>query len=249
MIQASARPWYYATVTVIVTGCLVAVVNFGVRSSFGLFTAPMSEFHDWPREVFSMGLAIQNLLWGIATPAAGALADRFGAARVIMVGAVIYCIGTIGMAYSHAPLAFNVTAGLLIGTGIAMSSFGIVIAALGRIVPPEQRSWAFGIATASGLPRTVHLLAARRRFDHRLWVADRACHSCLLLPHHDPARAPAHGAEHLSLQARAGRERSDNASSHPRGLRAWLLPVARLGLLCLRFPDRLYCRAFAAVPR
>jgi MFS family permease len=150
MTESSFRPWYYATAIVIITGCIVAVVNFGVRSSFGLFTAPMSEFHNWPREIFSMGLAIQNLLWGVATPAAGALADRFGAARVIMAGAVIYSIGTIGMAYSHMPLAFNVTAGLLIGIGIAMSSFGIVMAALGRIVPPEQRSWAFGIATASG---------------------------------------------------------------------------------------------------
>jgi MFS family permease len=150
MTEPIARPWYYATVTIIITGCLVAVVNFGVRSSFGLFTAPMSEFHSWPREIFSMGLAIQNLLWGVATPAAGALADRFGAARVIMVGALIYCLGTVGMAFSHAPLAFNVTAGLLVGTGVAMSSFGIVMAALGRIVPPEQRSWAFGIATASG---------------------------------------------------------------------------------------------------
>ena len=143
-------PWYFTPAVVIVAGCLVAMVNFGVRSSFGLFTAPISEAHQWPREIFSFGLALQNLLWGIATPIAGALADRYGSARVLMVGAVIYALGTLGMAFAEAPLMFHLSAGILIGIGVAMSSFGIVMAALGRIVPPEKRSWAFGIATASG---------------------------------------------------------------------------------------------------
>ena len=150
MTQTASRPWYFTVLAVIVAGCIVAVINFGIRSSFGLFTAPISEAHAWPREIFSFGLAVQNLLWGIATPVAGALADRYGAARVVMAGAIVYCLGTIGMAFSGTPIAFHFTAGILIGIGVAMSSFGIVMAALGRIVPPEQRSWAFGIATASG---------------------------------------------------------------------------------------------------
>ena len=150
MTDATQRPWYFTPSIVIVAGCIVAVINFGIRSSFGLFTAPISEAHAWPREIFSLGLAVQNLLWGIGTPIAGALADRYGAARVVMAGAIIYALGTIGMAFSGTPLAFHLTAGLLTGTGIAMSSFGIVMAALGRIVPPDQRSWAFGLATASG---------------------------------------------------------------------------------------------------
>jgi predicted MFS family arabinose efflux permease len=143
-------PWYFAPAVVIVAGCLVAIVNFGVRSSFGLFTAPVSEAHGWPREIFSFAMALQNLLWGIATPIAGAVADRFGSARVLMAGAIIYAIGVVMMAWSEAPLAFNIGGGLLVGVGIAASSFSIVMAALGRIVPPEKRSWAFGIATASG---------------------------------------------------------------------------------------------------
>jgi len=143
-------PWYFAPTVVIVAGCLVAIVNFGVRSSFGLFTAPISEAHAWPREIFSFAMALQNLLWGIATPVAGAVADRYGSAKVLMAGAVIYAIGTVMMAYAEAPLALHFGGGLLVGIGVAASSFSIVMAALGRIVPPEKRSWAFGIATASG---------------------------------------------------------------------------------------------------
>ncbi|MFO1121032.1 MAG: MFS transporter [Hyphomicrobiales bacterium] len=142
--------WYYAPSVIVVAGCLVAMINFGVRSSFGLFTAPISEANAWPREIFSFAIAMQNLLWGIATPVAGALADRYGAARVLMLGAVIYAVGTLMMALTSTPLLFNIGGGVLAGTGIALSSFGIVMAALGRIVPPERRSWAFGIATASG---------------------------------------------------------------------------------------------------
>lgn len=149
-MTSSTLRWYYAPAIVVIAGCLVAMVNFGVRSSFGLFTAPISQAHDWPREIFSFAMAMQNLLWGIATPVAGALADRYGAARVLMAGAVIYGIGTLMMAITNTPVLFNIGGGLLVGVGVAMSSFGIVMAALGRIVPPERRSWAFGIATASG---------------------------------------------------------------------------------------------------
>jgi predicted MFS family arabinose efflux permease len=143
-------PWFFAPAIVIIAGCLVAIVNFGVRSSFGLFTAPVSEAHQWPREIFSFAMALQNLLWGIATPIAGAVADRFGSARVLIAGAVIYAAGVVMMALAQGAWAFNFAGGILVGVGIAASSFSIVMAALGRIVPPEKRSWAFGIATASG---------------------------------------------------------------------------------------------------
>ena len=142
-------PWYFTPAVIIISGCLVAMVNFGVRTSFGLFTGPISEARAWPREIFSFGLALQNLLWGIATPMAGALADRYGSARVLMTGAIFYAVGTLVMAFAEAPWVFHASAGILVGIGVAMSSFGIVMAALGRIVPPEKRSWAFGIATAS----------------------------------------------------------------------------------------------------
>jgi predicted MFS family arabinose efflux permease len=143
-------PWYHSVTALIVAGCLVAIVNFGIRSAFGFFTVPISDAHGWPREIFSFAMAVHNLVWGLATPVAGMLADRYGSARVLMAGAVIYCLGLLMMAFSETPFMFNVGGGLLVGVGVAFSSFSIVMAALGRIVPPDRRSWAFGIATASG---------------------------------------------------------------------------------------------------
>ena len=148
--SSTARRWHPSLTVLIIAGCLVAIVNFGIRSSFGFFTVPISEAHGWPRETFSFAMAMQNLLWGLATPVAGMLADRYGSARVLMSGAIMYCLGIIMMAYTDTAFMFNVGGGLLVGLGIAFSSFSIVMAALGRIVPPEKRSWAFGIATASG---------------------------------------------------------------------------------------------------
>lgn len=150
--QASTTtvPWYHTLTALIVAGCLVAIVNFGIRSAFGFFTEPVSAAHGWPREIFSFAMALHNLVWGLATPVAGMLADRYGSARVLMAGAVIYCLGLVMMACTDTPFMFNVGGGLLVGIGVAFSSFSIVMAALGRIVAPERRSWAFGIATASG---------------------------------------------------------------------------------------------------
>lgn len=147
---ARPTPWYFLPMTVLVAGCIVAIINFGVRSTFGLFTVPISEAHQWPREIFSLAVAIQNLVWGIGTPVAGMLADRYGSARVIMAGAVIYALGVVVMSVTDNPLVFHLGGGVLVGLGIALSSFSIVMAALGRMVPPEKRSWAFGLATASG---------------------------------------------------------------------------------------------------
>lgn len=135
---------------VVVCGCVIAMLTFGVRSSFGLFTAPVSEAQGWGREVFALAIAIQNLLWGAGQPFAGALADRFGSARVLAVGALLYAAGTALMATPGSPLLFYLSAGVLLGLGLAGASFTIVIAALARRVPPERRSWVFGIATAAG---------------------------------------------------------------------------------------------------
>jgi MFS family permease len=150
MTASAQQRWYFAPGVIITAGCLVAIISFGVRSSMGLFTHPISEFHQWNREVYGLAMAIQNLMWGIVQPIAGAFADRYGPAKVISLGAVIYALGTALMSFAHTPSLMYLAGGLLVGAGIATASFSIVMAAFGRLVPPEKRSWVFGLATSAG---------------------------------------------------------------------------------------------------
>ena len=146
----AAAPGWRTPAVVVACGCLIALLTFGIRSSFGLFTIPISDAHGWGREVFALAIAVQNLLWGARQPFAGALADRFGSARVLALGGLLYAAGVALMAVAATPLQMNLTAGVLIGLGLAGGSFTIVMAALARRVPPERRSWAMGVATAAG---------------------------------------------------------------------------------------------------
>ncbi len=141
--------WLYSSSTIIVAGCLIALIAFGVRATSGLFTAPISGAHGWGREVFGFAMAMQNLIWGLAGPFAGMAADRFGAMRVIIGGAFIYAAGTALMAFADTPGMLFLSGGVLMGIGIALTSFSIIMAAFGRLVAPEKRSWSFGIATAA----------------------------------------------------------------------------------------------------
>ena len=131
-------------------GCLIAIITFGTRTSFGLFTEPLSAFRGWDRETFALAIAVQNLLWGIGQPFAGGIADRYGAGRVLAVGGLVYAIGTALMAVSTTGTSVAVTGGVLVGLGLAGGSFTIVIAAFARLVSEDRRSWAMGLATASG---------------------------------------------------------------------------------------------------
>ena len=131
-------------------GCLIALITYGLRTSFGLFATPISEGRGWSPEVFALAIAIQNLLWGMGQPFAGAIADRYGSARILAAGGVVYAAGVALMAVSPSPLAFNLTAGVLVGLGLSGASFTIVIAALGRLVPEDRSSQAMGLATAAG---------------------------------------------------------------------------------------------------
>jgi MFS family permease len=135
---------------IVVCGCLIAVLNYGPRSSLGFFLTPISTSHEWGREVFALALAIQNLTYGISTPFAGGIADRFGTVRVLVAGSILYAAGLVAMAYSTTPGAIYLSCGLLIGFGISGTSFTIVIAALGKLMPEKWRSLAFGGGTAAG---------------------------------------------------------------------------------------------------
>ena len=134
---------------VILAGCIIAAIGFGTRGSFGLFTLPVTEDLGLTREQWGMAMAVQNLAWGIAQPFAGGMADKYGSGRVLAFGGLIYALGVLGMAFSPDTLTMTVTAGVVTGVGIAIASFGVVMAAFGRVVPEEKRSMVFGIATAA----------------------------------------------------------------------------------------------------
>lgn len=150
MAAALQRRWFFAPGIIITAGCIISIISFGVRSSMGLFTHPISEAYQWNREVYGLAMAIQNLVWGIMQPIAGAMADRFGPAKVVATGAVIYALGTALMSFADTPALMYLAGGVLVGAGIATASFSIVMAAFGRLVPPEKRSWVFGLATSAG---------------------------------------------------------------------------------------------------
>ena len=135
---------------VILFGCLIGVVTFGVRGGFGLFLAPISDSLGWGREVFALSLALQNLFWGLGQPVAGMVADRYGSGRVLAAGGVLYAAGVFLMAYSSTPLQMHLTAGVMVGLGVASASFAVVLAAISRVVSEERRSLALGVGTAAG---------------------------------------------------------------------------------------------------
>ena len=135
---------------VLVAGCLLAVLSFGIRASFGLFLAPMSDDFGWGREVFAIAIAVQNLLWGLSQPVAGAIADRYGSGRVLAGGALLYAAGLFLMSGAATPGLLMLSTGVLVGVGVAGASFAIVLAAFARLVPEDKRSWALGLGTAAG---------------------------------------------------------------------------------------------------
>lgn len=139
-----------STTVIIVAGCLIALVTYGLRTSFGLFIDPLSSLRGWDRETFALAIAVQNLLWGVGQPFAGAIADRFGAGRVLVAGGLMYAGGTVLMAMSTSAASLTLTGGVLLGLGLSGASFTIVLAAFARLVPPERRSWSMGLATAAG---------------------------------------------------------------------------------------------------
>ena len=154
-VQSAAQPasklasWRTPGV-IVVCGCVIAMLSFGPRSAAGQFLNPMSFAYGWGREVFSWALAWQNLLWGAFQPFAGAVADRYGAVRVLWIGAIAYAAGLIMMAHASTAGLLDISAGLLIGFALSSCSFTIVIGAFGKLLPEAWRSLAFGLGTAAG---------------------------------------------------------------------------------------------------
>jgi MFS family permease len=134
---------------ILVCGCLIALVGFGPRSTLGLFLTPVTTANGWGRDVFALALALQMLLWGMAQPFVGAIADRFGSVRVMWIGAALYATGLAWMAHATSQGALILSAGFLIGFGLAGTSFTVVIGAFGKLLPPNWRSLSFGVGTAA----------------------------------------------------------------------------------------------------
>jgi MFS family permease len=160
------RSWRTPAV-VLAAGCIIMCISFGIRAGFGLFLQPMSLEYGWGREVFSFSIALQNLMWGAIGAVAGGLADRYGPGRVIAAGAICYILGLIGLAYISTPLLLHLNAAFLLGGALGGTSFGIILAVIGRTVAPERRSLYMGVATAAGsfgqfllLPLTQFLIAS-----------------------------------------------------------------------------------------
>jgi MFS family permease len=182
-ISSPARGIGWRTpLVILVCGSLIGMLTFGPRSSMGFLMQPMSHEFSWGRDVFALAFAVQNLLWGIGQPFAGAIADRFGAVRVISAGALLYAIGLLVMRYSSTPLELDLGAGLLIGFGLSGCSFNLVLSAFGKLMPPEWRGIALGVGTAAGsfgqfvfAPLTVAMI------DNAGWQSTLMLYATLML--------------------------------------------------------------------
>ena len=144
------RAYWQTPLIVIAAGCLIALLGFGARSAYGLLLEPMTSARGWGRETFALALAIQNLVWGFGVPFASMLADRYGPSRVLAAGAIVYGIGTAGMATTTTGVGLTLFGGVLTGLGIALTSFSIALAAMVRVVEPGRQSLVLGIGTSAG---------------------------------------------------------------------------------------------------
>jgi MFS family permease len=149
-ISASRKANWKTPVIVIAAGCLIALLGFGARSVYGLLLEPMTNARGWGRETFAVALAIQNLVWGFGVPFASMLADRYGPTRVLTVGAVVYGVGTAGMATTTTGTGLALFGGIVTGLGIALTSFSIALAAMAKVVEPGRQSLVLGIGTSAG---------------------------------------------------------------------------------------------------
>lgn len=194
----------------VLAGGVVMGLALGARHVQGLFMLPVTMDRGWSRETFAMALAVQNLTWGVVQPFTGMIADRYGSAKVIAAGMVFYALGLAGMAHATTPAGFMWTAGVCIGIALSGTAFATIYGALSRLVPPERRGWALGVAGAvGGLGQFTMVPAAQWLIGGSGWVAALLAFALALLillplalllrePASDPRDAGAHDA-HLSL--------------------------------------------------
>nr|WP_171334455.1 MFS transporter [Acinetobacter stercoris] len=152
-------------IIMLIGSAFILALSLGVRHGFGLYLVPMSHEFGWSHQVFSLAIAMQNLLWGAVQPFTGALADKYGSKKVVAVGGILYTLGLLLMAISSTSWLLDLSLGLIIGLALSATSFSVLLSAVGRAAPPSKRSMAMGIASAAGsfgqfimLPTTLLLL-------------------------------------------------------------------------------------------
>ncbi len=150
MPMTSPRAHWRTPAVALACGGIVIMLSMGLRHGFGLFLQPMSADLHWGRETFAFAIAVQNLVWGVTQPLTGMLADRFGTAKVVVAGALLYATGLAAMAFATSPLMLVLSCGVLIGVGLSGLTFSVISGVLGRAYPPEKRSMALGISAAAG---------------------------------------------------------------------------------------------------
>jgi len=169
------RSWRTLTV-IIVCGSLISILGNGLRSTSGLFLQPMTMDLGWSRETFSLAIALQNLAWGLAAPFFGAVADKYGAGRTLVTGALLMMAGYYGMANARTALELYTTAGVLVGGGVSASGLAIVLTVLARHVAPARRSLIMGVGTAAGSMGQFIMLPVGQA-----WINAYGWHQALIL--------------------------------------------------------------------
>src|ERR1700744_5205953 len=160
----------------------MALLSFGARSALVFFVQPMSREFAWGRDIFGLALAVQNLLWGLGQPIAGAIADRFGTFRVIAVGALLYAARLLIMRYASTPLSLGLGGGVLVGVGLSGCSFNLVLSAFSKLLPPERRGMALGAGTAAGsFGQFLFAPFGVAMIDHFGWQAALSVFAALML--------------------------------------------------------------------
>ena len=233
---------------VVAAGCAIALITAGPRATAGLFQIPMTTEYGWGRDVFSLAIALQNLLWGVGQPFAGAVADRFGAVRVICAGAILYALGLAVMAYATTPGLMHLGAGVLIGFGLSGSSFNLILGAFGKLLPPRMAAARLRGRHRGGLARPVPLPADRATFSSTASAGTRRSSS---LPSPCSLRCRSRSCSPAAATRRRPAVQPARAPVDPagarRGVPAPQLRAAGARLLHLRLPARLHHRASAGL--
>jgi MFS family permease len=166
------KPNWKTPLVIVICGGIIMGMALGVRHVQGLFLLPMTFAHGWTRQQFALAIALQNLAWGLLMPFTGMIADKFGTAKVLLGGCLMYAAGLYLMAHSTSSIELLWTCGLMIGAGLSATSFGTVYGALSRLVAPEQRGWALGLAGAvGGLGQFAMVPAAQGFISGFGWLA------------------------------------------------------------------------------